>query len=130
MQNWEGKKVSVIGGLGIEGQDLVRYFARHGARVTVSDRRPLEAVKDRVDALMNSLPGVANLSFDLGSNDPSSVDGADLVCVSQGGPMSNPAVAAAVERGIPVTSMTKLFLDNYPGTVLGITGSSGKTTTT
>jgi hypothetical protein len=25
MQNWSGKKVTVIGGLGIEGMDLVRY---------------------------------------------------------------------------------------------------------
>lgn len=160
MQNWQGKKVTVIGGLGIEGQDLVRYFARHGAYVTVSDRRPAEAVRDRIAALRESLPGVpvaledgasrsmpgvsalgllnpsisttspGSLAFSLGSNDPSSVDGADLVCVSQGVPLTNPAVVAAIERGIPLTSMTKLFLESYPGPVLGITGSSGKTTTT
>src|SRR6266540_6277775 len=125
MQNWMGKKVTVIGGLVIEGLDLSRYFARHGAAITVSDRRPAETVKDRIAALAG-----LSVTLSLGSNDPAAVEGADLVCVSQGVPLSNPAVAAALERGIPVTSMTKLFLESFPGPVVGITGSSGKTTTT
>ena len=152
MQNWLGKKVTVIGGLGIEGMDLVRYFVRHGAAVTVSDRRPAEAAKDRIATLMNltqaaetamplgsaqgvsatspSRAAVGSITLSLGSNDPACVDGAGLVCVSQGVPLDNPAVVAALERGIPVTSMTELFLESYPGRVVGITGSSGKTTTT
>jgi UDP-N-acetylmuramoylalanine--D-glutamate ligase len=58
------------------------------------------------------------------------VDGADMVCVSQGVPLSNPAVAAARIGGIPIESMSSIFFDNYPGPIVGITGSSGKTTTT
>ena len=66
----------------------------------------------------------------LGANQASDVDGADLVCVSQGVPLDNPAVAAARIGGIPIESMTSIFFDNYPGPIVGITGSSGKTTTT
>ncbi len=58
------------------------------------------------------------------------MDGADLVCVSQGVPLTNPAVAAARAAGKPVESMTSLFLQWWPGPIAGITGSSGKTTTT
>jgi UDP-N-acetylmuramoylalanine--D-glutamate ligase len=112
----------VVIGLGIEGEDLARYFVRHGARVTVS---AVDAIARRVEA-MDQL-GVRVL---LGANQASDVDGADMVCVSQGVPLSNPAVAAARIGGIPIESMSSIFFDNYPGPIVGITGSSGKTTTT
>ncbi|HEX5368798.1 MAG TPA: UDP-N-acetylmuramoyl-L-alanine--D-glutamate ligase [Dehalococcoidia bacterium] len=121
MPDWRGRRVTVIG-LGIEGEDMARYFVRHGARVTVS---AVDAIARRVEAL--SAIGVRIL---LGSNEPSDVEGADLVCVSQGVPLSNPAVVAARSYRIAVESMTSIFFDYYPGPVVGITGSSGKTTTT
>ena len=123
-QDWRGKRVSVIG-LGIEGEDLARYFALHGARVTVGDRKPAAALQGRVAALH----GLA-VDFRLGEEDLSALADADLVCVSQSVPLDNAAVVAARARGVPLASMTGLFLDLYPGPVLGITGSSGKTTTT
>jgi UDP-N-acetylmuramoylalanine--D-glutamate ligase len=116
--------VTVVG-LGVEGLDLARYFATHGASVTVSDMRGPEALAQRVA----SLDGLG-IRFALGRNDAADVADADLVCVSQGVPQANPTVVAARERGIRVESMTSLFLDLFPGPVLGITGSSGKTTTT
>ena len=123
-QDWRGKKVTVIG-FAIEGEDMARYFARHGATVTVSALRVPEAHVPSMREL--SAQGV---SFRVGVNDPADVAGADLVCVSQSVPLDNPAVVAARARGAPVASMTGLFLDLYPGPVVGITGSSGKTTTT
>jgi UDP-N-acetylmuramoylalanine--D-glutamate ligase len=68
--------------------------------------------------------------FYIGSNEPAHVAGADLVCVSQGVPLTIPAVSAARAAGVPVKSMTSLFFETYPGPIVGITGSSGKTTTT
>jgi UDP-N-acetylmuramoylalanine--D-glutamate ligase len=124
MNDWQGKRVTVIG-LGIEGEDLATYFAIHGAVVRASDRKDRAALAGRADTLERF-----GVHLHLGSNDPADVADADLVCVSQGVPLSNPAVVAAKERGIPVKSMTSLFLDLWPGPVLGITGSSGKTTTT
>lgn len=120
-QEWQGKRITVVG-LGIEGEDLVRYFATHGARVTVSAVR---AAQERIDALAEF-----DVTYLLGSNDASHADGADLVAVTQGAPQSLPPIIAARERGIPVESMTTLFLDRWQGPVCGITGSSGKTTTT
>ena len=93
--DWRGKRVVVIG-LGIEGEDLVRYFVRHGARVAVST---VDAIARRVEA-MNDL----GVRIYLGANQASDVDGADMVCVSQGVPLDNPAVAAARIGGIPIES--------------------------
>jgi UDP-N-acetylmuramoylalanine--D-glutamate ligase len=122
--DFAGKNVTVIG-LGIEGEDLARYFAAAGARVTVSDAKTREALGERAQALE-----AAGVALSLGANDPTAVRDADLVCVSQGVPLSNPAVAAARDAGRPVESMTSLFLQWWPGPTCGITGSSGKTTTT
>jgi UDP-N-acetylmuramoylalanine--D-glutamate ligase len=124
MDDWRGKKVTVIG-LGIEGEDLARFFAARGARVTASDAKPREALGARAGDLER-----LGVRLSLGGNDPADVAGADLICVSQGVPLSNPAVRAARESGTAVESMTSLFMQWWPGPMAGITGSSGKTTTT
>ena len=124
MSEWQGKNVLVIG-LGIEGEDLARYFARQGAAVAVSDTKDSEALAQRI----NALDGLG-ISFRLGGNDPADVLDADLVCVSQGVPQSNPAVAAARNFSKPLATGYTLFLEKFPGPIVGITGSSGKTTTT
>ena len=121
MQTWRDKKIVIIG-LGIEGEDMARYFVSHGARVSVST---IDAQARRVQAM--SALGVRVF---LGANDPRDVEGADMVCVSQGVPLNNPAVERARISGIAVESMSSLFFDRYPGPLIGITGSSGKTTTT
>ncbi|MGE0057642.1 MAG: UDP-N-acetylmuramoyl-L-alanine--D-glutamate ligase [Dehalococcoidia bacterium] len=123
-QEWQGKHVTVVG-LGIEGEDLARYFATAGANVTVSAAASEAVVRPRIDALAG-----LDIDFRLGGNDVSHIDGADLIAVSQGVPQGIPMLTAARDRGIPIESMTTLFLDRWPGPVCGITGSSGKTTTT
>src|SRR5262249_16701539 len=117
-------KVTVIG-LGIEGDDIARYFLKHGAEVTVSDMRGREALGARASAVE-----ALGARLSLGANDPADTTGADLVVASQGVPLGIPAVAGAREKGVPVTSMTEFFLERWRGPVLGLTGSSGKTTTT
>ena len=118
------KRVTVVG-LGLEGVDTVRYLASRGARVTVSDAKPRERLAERVQQ-------VANLSvhLSLGGNDPRAVTNADAVFVSQGVPLNLPGLDEARRHGIPVWSMLTLFMELCPGPIIGITGSSGKTTTT
>jgi UDP-N-acetylmuramoylalanine--D-glutamate ligase len=118
------KRVTVLG-LGIEGVDLVRYLASHGASVTVSDLRPPEALARRIQEL-DGLP----VRFSLGEHRADDILSADSVFVSQGVPLTLPVLEQARQRGVPISSMTRLFLELCPGTIIGITGSSGKTTTT
>ncbi len=123
-ENLVGRRVTVIG-LGVEGVDLVRFLASRGARVTASDARTAERLAPALERLQG-LP----VTYSLGANRPEDVLQADHVYVSQGVPLDIPAVAAAREHGIPVSSMMRLFMQLCPGPVAGITGSSGKTTTT
>ncbi|TET99501.1 MAG: UDP-N-acetylmuramoyl-L-alanine--D-glutamate ligase [Dehalococcoidia bacterium] len=118
------KRVTVVG-LGLEGVDTVRYLASRGARVTISDAKPREHLADRVQQ-------VADLSvrFSLGGNDPRAVTNAEAVFVSQGVPLDLPGLDEARRQGVPVWSMLTLFMELCPGPIVGITGSSGKTTTT
>ncbi len=113
-------------GLGIEGVDLVRFLSAEGARVTVSDARTAAELPDSLDAIASC----ENVTLSLGNNRVEDVTGADAVFVSQGVPDELPALRAAAERGIPVSSMLGLFIQRCPSTITGITGSSGKTTTT
>jgi len=122
--DFRGKKLTVVG-LGIEGVDLVRYLAGQGAQVTASDARPADRLGHRLKEL-NGVP----VRFSLGENAVADTVSADMVFVSQSVPLDIPALRAAQERGIPLSSMMRLFLELCPGPVVGITGSSGKTTVT
>ena len=112
-------------GLGIEGIDLTRFLAAEGARVTVSDLRPREQLGEALAAIEDS-----DATLSLGANREQDMTSADCVFVSQGVPPDLPALRAARRAGVPISSMTRLFLERCPAPVAGITGSSGKTTTT
>jgi UDP-N-acetylmuramoylalanine--D-glutamate ligase len=119
-----GKKVAVLG-LARQGVALVRYLAGKGARVVVSDLKEAEALQMEI----RQLDGLA-VRYRLGGHPLDLLDGVDLLCLSGGIPLDLPVIQEADRRGIPLTNDTQLFLESTPATVVGITGSSGKTTTT
>ena len=112
-------------GLGVEGIDLTRFLATQGAHVTVSDARSAEELGEALEAIAE-----AGATLSLGANREADLLDADCVFVSQGVPPELPALRAARRAGVPLSSMTRLFLELCPAPVAGITGSSGKTTTT
>ncbi len=122
--DWKGKRVLIIGGAR-QGQALARWLTRHGARVTVNDRQSSEAMRAAQDALAD-LP----VTWVLGGHPLELLDGADVVCLSGGVPLTNPIAAEALKRGIPLTNDTQIFMEIVPCPTIGITGSAGKTTTT
>ena len=118
-----GKHVLVYS-LGIEGRDLAGWLVRNGASVVVSDTRSeaqLEAANARAPR------GVNRVVVGQPLLDP---EGFDLVAVSQSVLRHDRALGRARELAIPVTSQMRLFLQLCPARVIGITGSSGKSTTT
>jgi UDP-N-acetylmuramoylalanine--D-glutamate ligase len=121
----KGKKVTVVG-LARSGVAAARLCAREGARVTVTDRRGEAELGPQLAALEG-----AGARRALGGHDLADFEGADLVVVSPGVPMSNPELAAARRRGVPVWGEAELgarFLGETP--VVAITGTNGKSTTT
>jgi UDP-N-acetylmuramoylalanine--D-glutamate ligase len=119
-----GKQVVVLG-LARQGAALVRYLAQEGAHVIVSDVRDAATLKHALGAIRD-VPA----RYVLGEHPFSILDGTDVVCVSGGVPIDAPIVVEACRRGIPLSNDAQLFLERCPAPVVGITGSSGKTTTT
>jgi UDP-N-acetylmuramoylalanine--D-glutamate ligase len=120
-----GKRVTVIG-LGIEGVDAARYAASHGAQVVALDTKPEAALGPRLEEL-EGLP----ITYVLGrAQRIEDIAESDLVFVSQSVPLKLSFLVEAQSRGITLSSMTRYFLEHCPGPTIGITGSSGKTTTT
>jgi UDP-N-acetylmuramoylalanine--D-glutamate ligase len=122
--DWNGKRVVILGGAR-QGQAAARWFVRHGASVTVNDQR-------RPDAMLAARSALADIpvSWVLGSHPVEMLDRADILCISGGVPLDNPLVLAAVQRGLPLTNDTQIFMAVAPCRTIGITGSAGKTTTT
>ena len=84
------------------------------------------------EALAARLEQIAGIPvhLSLGANDPKDIAAADAVFVSQSVPLDLPALVEARARGVPISSMFKLFVELCPGPIVAITGSSGKSTTT
>ncbi|MFQ5945511.1 MAG: UDP-N-acetylmuramoyl-L-alanine--D-glutamate ligase [Anaerolineae bacterium] len=117
-----GPRVAVLG-LGREGTALARYLARKGYQVTVSD---LGTEAELAPSLM-ALRGL-EIEYALGGH-PNSLLEADALYVSPGVPFDAPILEAARGRGVPLETETRLFFRLCPAPIVGITGSSGKTTT-
>jgi UDP-N-acetylmuramoylalanine--D-glutamate ligase len=121
----EGKKVVVVG-LALTGVAVAKFCARRGARVFVTDGKPADKLAEQ----MKLLDGVP-VTWQLGGHDLATFTSADLVVMSPGVP-TLPEMIAARKAGVEVIAEIELayrFLD--PGaTLIAITGTNGKSTTT
>jgi UDP-N-acetylmuramoylalanine--D-glutamate ligase len=116
---------ALVVGLAREGTALTRFLVECGASVTVTDAKPDAALAESVAALAG-LP----VTFALGGHPLTLLEGVDILFVSPGVPLEIPLLVEARERGLPLSSETRLFTRLCPALIVGITGSSGKTTTT
>ncbi len=124
LHNFTDTRALVVG-LAREGSALTRFLAECGAQVTVTDVKPAEALAESLAALTG-----LSVAFALGGHPVALLDEADIVFVSPGVPLEIPLLVEARRRGLPLSSETRLFTRLCPAVVVGITGSSGKTTTT
>ena len=118
----KGNPVTVLG-FGISNRPLVTILCRLGARVSVYDQRPLA---DLGEEAMHAAGDGVRFTTDL--QDALTPTPA-LIFRTPGIRPDHPAIVAAVQSGAELTSEMAWFLAITPATVLGITGSDGKTTT-
>ena len=118
----KGKKVLVVG-LGRSGRAAARVCLDNGARVTVTDNRTAEALGVRLEGL----PG--EVTRELGGHREATFLAADLIVLSPGVPDIAP-LRAAREAGVPITGEMELGSWFVKGTLVAITGTNGKSTTT
>jgi UDP-N-acetylmuramoylalanine--D-glutamate ligase len=121
-----GQRATVMGlGRHGGGAAATRYLAEGGSIVTVTDLADSEALLESVASLAD-VP-IARLT--LGEHREEDFTQADLVVVSPAVRPDNPYVQLATRSGARITSEIELFLDACPATVIGITGTVGKSTT-
>jgi UDP-N-acetylmuramoylalanine--D-glutamate ligase len=116
------KRVLVVG-LGRSGIAAAQLCAARGARVTVTDRRDWSAL----GAALAGLP--VDIARELGGHRRETFTGAELIVLSPG-VAEIPELAAARAAGVPITGEIELASRFVAGTLIAITGTNGKSTTT
>lgn len=97
------KKVAILG-YGLEGQDAEKYYRDLGDDVSILDKK-----------------------FD--KNYLKNLEDFDIVVRSPGVYRYLPEITKAEKEGVEITSALKIFFDECPGKIIGVTGTKGKGTT-
>lgn len=118
------KKILVLG-LAKSGTAAAETLHDLGAFVTVNDSKPFEQNENAQYLLSKGLTVIC------GSHPEDLLDeGFSLIVKNPGIPYTNPVIAEANKRGIPVWTEVELAYRISDAPMIGITGSNGKTTTT
>lgn len=119
-------KVLVVGlGLNGGGVGVAKFFAESGAQVTVTDRKTETQLLQSIDKLKQF-----SITFHLGGHKLHDFLNADAIFKGPSVPWDLPEIVAAQKKNIPVEMEMSFVVANYPGKVIGITGTRGKSTTT
>ena len=125
-QNYiKGKKVAIIG-LGVSNAPLIEYLYNLQANISVFDNR--EA--DKIDKHIFDKIKEYELTYSLGQNYLSKLNGFDIIFRSPSCRPDLPEILKEKEKGAVITSEIELLFKLCPCKIVGITGSDGKTTTT
>jgi len=107
------------------GAAAARHLWRHGHRVRIADQAGPDSLADAVRALADT-----DVEWCLGRQDEALLDGVERVVVNPAIPPAHPLLQAARARGLVCTQEVELFLAAYPGRVVVVTGTNGKSSTT
>jgi UDP-N-acetylmuramoylalanine--D-glutamate ligase len=118
------KRVLVVG-LGKSGVASALFLKAHGARVTVSDTKSGDELRNEIPVLLDH-----GITVETGGHGERTFRGQDLIVVSPGVPVDAPFLAQARAMGEVVIGEIELAARFLPGPIVAITGSNGKTTTT
>ena len=119
----KGKKIAVLG-LGVSNRPLVRLLLEFGCDVTGCDRTP----REKLDAEVLELEA-AGCKLRVGEGYLDGVE-ADVLFRTPGMHPGHPAIQGLAAKGAQVTSEMEVFFEVCPCTLIAVTGSDGKTTTT
>lgn len=122
MEKFKGKKIAVLG-FGIEGKSVVEFLMSAGSLITVIDQAKREAFDT------NELERLEQAGVEFVFEAIPSLLSYDLVFRSPGIKPNTQQLLEAKEKGVEVTSATKVFFELCPCPVVGVTGTKGKGTT-
>ena len=115
-------------GLGLLGRGVgdAEFLAACGAELIVTDFKTAEELAPSIERLKD----FPNITYHLGGHQLEDFENRDMVIRAPNTPLDSPFIARARERGIPVEMDASLFVKLSPATIVGITGTRGKSTVT
>jgi UDP-N-acetylmuramoylalanine--D-glutamate ligase len=119
-----GKRVLVVG-LGRSGVASALFLQSRGARVTVSDAKSEDQLREQIPTLLD-----AGIAVETGAHGERTFRNQDLIVVSPGVPVDAEPLVQARALGQTVIGEIELASQFLSGPIVAITGSNGKTTTT
>ncbi len=120
----KGRRILVVG-MGKSGLAAARFLRARGAVVTVSDARPSTLLAGPIAELL-----AMGAAVETGGHGLLTFRRQDLIVVSPGVPMDTPELRQVSALGVEMIGEVELASRFLKGSVLAITGSNGKTTTT
>ncbi|MDZ4231595.1 MAG: UDP-N-acetylmuramoyl-L-alanine--D-glutamate ligase [Patescibacteria group bacterium] len=100
-------KVAILGAYGVEGEDIRRYLAEHQPHIQLT--------------LLDQKTDPAYLSH---------LEEFDLIYKTPGVLFNLPEIQRAIRKGVKIVNIIDLFFEKARGTIIGVTGTKGKGTTT
>lgn len=125
---FKDKKITIMG-LGLLGRSIAytKFLAKCGAQLTVTDLKS----KDMLATSIALLSKYRNIKFVIGEHRLIDFKDKDMVIKSAGVPLDSVYIKEAKKNKIPVEMDASLFAKLAPEvTVIGVTGTRGKTMTT
>ncbi len=126
-QSFRGQRVLLVG-LGLHGGGVatVRWLVKQGAVLRVTDLKSAAELTSSTDKLRG-----LRATFHFGGYLRSDWRWAQRIVVNPAiSPKTHPQLKAAERRGTRVDNEASIFMRQFPGLAIGVTGTRGKTTTT
>jgi UDP-N-acetylmuramoylalanine--D-glutamate ligase len=122
-----GKKITLMG-LGLLGRGVgdAEFFAAAGAELIVTDMKNETDLAPSIERLKQ----FSNVTYHLGGHRMEDFEGRDMIVRAPNVPLDSPFLSHARERQIPIEMDASLFAKLSHATVVGITGTRGKSTVT
>jgi len=124
---FKDKHITVMG-LGLLGRGVgdIAFLAKLGAILTVTDLKSEESLAPS----LKKLAGLKNVHFVLGRHRKEDFKNADLILKAAGVPLESEYLKEALKHKVPVMMSSALFAEFSGATIVGITGTRGKSTVT
>jgi UDP-N-acetylmuramoylalanine--D-glutamate ligase len=117
----DAMNTTLVIGAGKSGVAAANFLAARGERVLISDSSASPDLPQRLDDRV--------VRF-FGNRDPALLDGVSEIVVSPGVPLTIPLLQRAAGMSIPIVGEIELAYRHLRGTIIAVTGSNGKSTTT
>ena len=120
-QNWKGGKILILG-FGREGMDTFLFLKK------LFPKRIFGIADKNKKVSLPSIRARTKIRWHLGPSYLKAIKNYDFIFKSPGIPAR--IIEPYLRPGQKVTTQTQVFFENCPGTIVGITGTKGKSTTT